>query len=111
MNPIDNEKGGSAAPQIDQLNAKLLPDRQRVRVTLVLNNAESRPTVELILLDKQQVEIAHSTIIGIFDRMISFTLHPGRHSTDEMLSLQANIILKDSELVNTKKVPVEIDRQ
>jgi len=64
-----------------------------------------------MLLDKQQVEIAQSTIIGIFDRMITFTLHLGRHSTDETLSLQANVILKDSKLVNTKKVSVEIDRQ
>jgi hypothetical protein len=108
MNTTHDSPKVIAPPQIERLQAKLLPDNQRVRVTLVLNNVECRPTLELSLLDDKQIEIARSTIIGTFNTLVSFTLHLGQHSPNDRFFLQAVVFPNDNEFSDSKKVRVEV---
>ncbi len=86
----------------------LLPDQMRVRASLVLNDASSRPTVEFKLLDLHQDVITQSTIIGVFDKTVNFTLHLGKESAGTLLQVVGSVILNDTEVMDSRQVEVEL---
>ena len=107
MGEINEISSAPVIPGIEQLHAIVLPDKKRVRISLVLNDAAARPTIEFTLLDEQKIEIARSTIIGVFTSTLSFTLHLGSHSADETLFLHTAVIINDNEIIDSRQVLVE----
>ncbi len=107
MASFDQTKSDPVMTRIDQLSAAMMPDQKRVRATLVLNDASSRPTVELTLINHMQDEIARSIIIGVFDNTVNFTLHLGYHSAETPLFLKGTVILNETEVLDTRQVSVE----
>ena len=107
MNELPAASPGTITPRIENLSAVLLPDKKRVRASLVLNDASSRPTVEFKLLDLRQDVITQSTIIGIFDKTVNFTLHLGKESADSQLHVIGSVILNDTEVMDSRQVSVE----
>lgn len=107
MSELPETSPGTDAPCIENLAAVLLPDQKRVRVSLLLNSAASSPTVQFRLLDHLQNVLMQSTIIGVFDESVNFTLHLTNSSADSQLFVTATIILNDVEVVDSKQVAVE----
>lgn len=107
MDKIKADKSNPEQTRIEQLNANLLADGKRVRAALKLNDAGTRPTIEFTLLDEQLSEIARSIIIGIIDRSVNFTLHPGKVTANQVMYLRAAVITNDNEIVETRQVIVE----
>ena len=108
MNELPAASPGTITPRIENLSAVLLPDKKRGRASLVLNDASSRPTVEFKLLDLRQDMITQSTIIGVFENTVNFTLHLGNESADTLLQVVGSVILNDTEVMDSKQVEVEL---
>lgn len=91
---------------ITSLLARLSEDERRVRMTVVVSDISSRPTLELAVLDGDRNVITHSAILGVMTPHLEFTLHlPSAPPCD--LQAGASLLAKDGQELDRKIVPVK----
>jgi hypothetical protein len=91
---------------ISSLSAELSDDRRKVRVKVVLNRDDTRPDLDLKLIDAEDIELFHSTIIENIGAKVDFTLHIRKETITFPLLLICRISYVDEEIKSEKEVPI-----
>ena len=90
---------------ITTLTARLSGDRTRVRFVIGLVDVNTRTTLELAILDRNQNVITSSAILGVMTGHFEFTLHlPTGAPTD----LKAGAILITGDAIEISRKIVQV---
>lgn len=92
--------------KIATLAGEYCEDAQRVRVSLELSRDDTRPDLDLRLIDANGLELCHSTIIENFGATLNFTLHTRKEIIAFPLTLNCQISYVDDEIQSTKEVTI-----
>jgi hypothetical protein len=97
------------AAKIQSLVGDLSDDRRKVRVTVELSREDTKPDLELRLLDAEDIEVSHTTIIEAFGPSMSFTMHLRKEKVKFPLTLTCQMSYLDDVVESEKKVVIAIE--
>jgi hypothetical protein len=110
MNEIPLEPRKRSNPEhpaaIQSLCGELSEDRKRVRVAVELDRDDTRPDLDLRLIDAKGTELCHSTIIEILGTTMSFTLHIRKEGVVFPLTLDCQMSYVDDEIQSEKEMVI-----
>lgn len=93
--------------EIINLSAQLSEDKAKVRVSIELSRADTRPDLELRLFDAQGKEIRHSTIIECVGPGTDFTLHVHVKDPEFPLKVICQLSYLEDEISSEKSTVVK----
>jgi len=91
---------------IKSLGGELCEDSRRVRVSVELSRDDTRPDVELRLIDANGNVLSHSTIIENIGAILNFTLHIRKETIAFPLTLNCQLNYVDEEIQSDKEVVI-----
>lgn len=92
--------------EITALSAELSEDMKKLRVSVELSRDDTRPDIELRLLDAKAAEISRATIVENFGPSANFTLHIRREDPALPLKLVCQLVYLDDLVQSERSVTI-----
>ena len=92
--------------KIKSLGGEFFEDSRRVRASLELSRDDTRPDLDLRLIDAEGIELCHATIIENIGATLIFTLHIRQESIIFPLTLNGRLSYMDGEIQSEKEVSI-----